>query len=104
MRHSNVISSGGVRSSVPRNSNVVLLLLFGGASSIEVLGGDVSTGSTISHSYSAGSSASLPWESVAMMRRRCSPGRRLVYVIGGVQGTNGSRSSEHSNVASATLD
>ena len=101
-RHWNVSSSGGVRSSVPTNSNFVSLELLSGASSIVVSGGALSIGSMTDHSYSAASSS---WSSpsVAITRRLWSPAISPSYWTGGMHGSNGSRSSEHSYVGSAVL-
>ena len=63
----------------------------------------MSCASTISHSYSDASACSTPFSSVAITRSMWSPGSRPSYVTGGVHGTNGSRSSEQTYVASATF-
>src|SRR5918999_5268983 len=103
-RHSNVSSAGAVWSSLPVNSNVVSLEPFAGVLVIVVSGSPTSTGGVTSHSYStASASANSPSGSVAITRKMCSPTASPLYVTGGVQGTNGPMSSEHSNVASAML-
>jgi len=69
-----------------------------------VSGGVLSNGSRISHSYSDASTWAISLdESVATTRSRCSPWSRPLYSYGELHGVNGSRSSEHSKVASATL-
>jgi hypothetical protein len=93
-----------VKSSVPANSKNAELVPVCGARSMVVSGGALSAGSRTSHSYSAGSSSSTPLASMETTRSMCSPGAcSPVKVTGGVHGSNGSRSSEHRYVASATL-
>ena len=63
----------------------------------------MSCASMTSHSYSDASTCSTPFESVAMTRSRWSPASSPAYVTGGEHGSNGSRSSEQTKVASETF-